>query len=636
MSRLDELREKLYRKEDGGRQVEREETGDELHGQKSVKTAWRENNDNGTEDGLKSKEKAMRRKKIIRATIFIGVLAVLVFAGFVVFSLLGLKKEEMDVEIFAKTEIEAGNTASYLIRYKNKSSNTLRDLELVFSYPLASMPIGEEDLGGKSLKLRRKLDDLKSGESEEITLRANIFGKEGEEKTAEAVIFYRPENLNARFSKISKFATKITRVPLSVSFEVIPEVSSGQEIQIILNYNSTSEINFENIFLGVDYPAGFKFISAEPSPSIDNNIWQIGRLNSDTSGKITIHGLLSGSAGEEKTFNGRLGIFDEKTKQWQIFAESSQLSRIFSPPLLVEQKVNDARGHIALPGERLEFLLRYKNNFNLPIKNVVISVDLSSPVLDFSTLDIDRGFYDSLTKKIVWNPGSLAELRELAPGQEGEFKFTVEIKPRPPIRNSADKNFVIVSKANISTAEPPRAIEGLNFSSEDKLEIKLTTKAIFAAKPLFRDSPIPTSGSLPPKVGQTTVYTVLWEVRNFSNDLKNFQVRSSLPPNVRWVSKIFPSGEPISFDDKSSEIIWNIGNLPAGAGIATPAKSVAFQISLTPSVSDIRRAVVLVGISKASGMDVFTDQKVEAEAEKVTTELKDDPLSKFDEWVVSP
>jgi len=632
MSRLDELREKLYRKDDGGRRVKREEPRDDFYAREKIKSVW-EGEEEKEEKDINRPEKAMKKKKLIRYMIFIGILAVLVFVGIIIFSLLGLKKEEMDVEIFSKNEIEAGENASYLIRYRNKSKVVLHDLEFSFSFPSSSVPFGVES---QNLKFREKLDDLAPGEERETTIRAGIFGKEGEEKRAEVVIFYRPENLSARFSKTAEFTSRIIRVPLSVSFEVMPEVSSGQELEIILNYNSTARMTFENISLGVDYPAGFKFISSEPKPSLDNNIWNIGDFPRDTSGKIIIKGSLAGSAGEEKTFFGRLGIFDGRTRQWQVFAESPQIARIFSPPLFIEQKVNNSRDYIALPGEKLEFILHYKNTFNLPIKNITVAVDLLSPALDFATLLVEKGFFDSLTKKIIWNPGSLDELRELQPGEEGEFKFTIDLKPRPPIRSASDKNFVIVSKASIGTSEPPRVIEGLKFSSEDKLEIKLTTQAIFSARSSYRDSPITTSGPLPPKIGQTTVYTITWDVRNFSNDLKNFEVRAAMPPNVRWVSKIFPVGEPVSFNDKSSEIVWNIGTLPAGVGIATPAKSVAFQISLAPSVSDIGRPVTLVGISKASGIDTFTDKKVETEAEKTTTELKDDPLSKFDEWIVSP
>lgn len=634
MSRLDELKEKLYRKEYGSRPVKREEPEDGFYRRNKIKSAWEEEAEKKGETN--EAEKSMKKKKLIRAVIFTGILAVLVFGGVIVFLLLGLKKEEMDVAIFSKKEVEAGDTISYLVRYRNKSGVILRDLELSFSFPSSSMVFGEENLESGGLKTRRKLDDLNPGEERELNLRASVFGKEGEEKKAEAVIFYRPENLSARFSKTAEFVSKITRVPLSVSFEVIPEVSSGQEVEVILNYSSIGRTVFGNMTLGVDYPAGFKFISSKPEASLDNNLWHIGRLQPDLSGQVVIKGVLSGSAGEEKTFNGRLGIFDGRTKQWQVFAESSQIARIFSPPLFVEHKVNNSREYIAAPGEKLEFVLHYKNTFNLPIKNVTIAVDLVSPVLDFATFSAEKGFFDSLTKKIIWNPGSLEELRELQPGEEGEFKFTIDIKPRPPIRNAEDKNFVIMSKARIETSEPPRVIEGLEFSSEDRLEIKLTTKAIFAAKSLYRDSLIPTSGPLPPKVGQTTVYTIFWEVRNFSNDLKNFEVRVPMPPNVRWISKVSPSGEPILFDEKSSEIVWNIGNLPAGVGIITPAKSVAFQISLTPSLSDIRRPVTLIGISKASGIDTFTGQKVEAEAEKLTTELKEDPFSKFDEWIVAP
>ena len=108
---------------------------------------------------------------------------------------------------------------------------------------------------------------------------------------------------------------------------------------------------------------------------------------------------------------------------------------------------------------------------------------------------------------------------------------------------------------------------------------------------------------MPPKAEKETTYTVIWTVTNTSNKVKNAKVSAILPIYTKWLSKTAPDSEHISYNLQNSEIIWDLGDVPAGAGIDSPAREVAFQISFLPSVSQIGSTPVILSGAVLTGTD---------------------------------
>ena len=63
---------------------------------------------------------------------------------------------------------------------------------------------------------------------------------------------------------------------------------------------------------------------------------------------------------------------------------------------------------------------------------------------------------------------------------------------------------------------------------------------------------------MPPKAGEETTYTLLWQAKNFYNDLENTKVKAVLPEECKLTGEIFPKEAKLSFDFKSREIVWDI------------------------------------------------------------------------------
>ena len=103
-------------------------------------------------------------------------------------------------------------------------------------------------------------------------------------------------------------------------------------------------------------------------------------------------------------------------------------------------------------------------------------------------------------------------------------------------------------------------------------------------------------------------------------------MKAILPENVSLTGKILPSDEAsnFSFDSASREIVWSVGDVPAGTGVTGDPLTLSFQISLTPTASQKGSAASLIGSATASGENQFTNTIISANAPGIDTSLPDD------------
>lgn len=588
------------------------------------------------------REAIVSRRTLIK--ILIAGFAVLftVLGSLALFLYLRSGGQEARIAIFGRSPIESGEIVTIPIALKNVSKSVLREAEVSVVFPESSLLIEDGAEREVPPRFTKKLDNFAPGEEKTMQIKTRMFGSEGEEKKVEVVLLYRPENLGARFSTKASYVFVVGRVPLALAWGMPSLLSSGQEVLINVRYTSSAKAEFGNLSLRMHYPPGFKFVSANPQPDTDEDIWRIGTFEPGEEGEIHIRGSVSGEEGEVKPFRAELGVYSDLTKEWKPYSESVSEASIAVSPLAVQGMYEETRDKIVEPGSMLSFTVKYKNNTPYTIKNVSLRASLEEipqsakeRVLEFTSLLIDKnGVFDARTHSLVWGPGNTQELGEVKPGAEGVFTFRIKTKERPVIRTAEDKNITLALKSKIEAAGVPEELAGTRVSAEDAVFFKVNTKTLFSGHSLYRASPIPNSGPLPPKVGSKTTYTVVWEAKNFTNTVENAEVRASLPPNVKWENKISPGDTRITFDPASGEVRWRIGQLKAGTGILTPTLVGAFQVSLIPSEADVGDSPVLVSESKFTGTDGFTGKQIEEKISRFTTELHDDPLASIGDWKV--
>lgn len=568
-----------------------------------------------------------KRKKIFKVGIIAVTLAALTVAGLFFVFRQRFDRANVSLKVFGRDRVVSGEDVSYLVEYKNNTNVVLKNVKLTFFYPAGALPINAQNLQkvGDGQISGVILSDLAPGQAGKQEFRASLSGSKDEKKKATAILSYQPGKNPSRFESSAEFESVIFLVPLVLSFDLPEKTVSGQSLTFALKYLNTSDIAFSDLTLKAEYPEGFSFISSSPAPQDNLNNWLIGEIGPKEEGKILIAGSLNGNQGEVKTFRAKV----EKAQDDAVRALAENLSStlISLPPLAVKLELNSSRDYIINVSDELNYRLTYQNTADVAIGPVFINVKLDDKVLDLASLKPGRGSFNSISSTITWNESVLPELRLLEPDAKAEIEFAVKAKSKEKlaIKNFSDKNFTAPVSVKIDSANIPISLRGTQISGEDSLNNKLNSKLSLTAKGFYQDAKMPNSGPIPPKVGQTTTYTIYWDVANLANDIDDVIIESYLPPYITWPGNFSPLGANIKYDKNSGKISWTLGRLAANTGTLYPVKELAFQIGLTPSSLHLGERVELVKPLVIRGKDTFTGQLLEAQVPAVTTNLPDDP-----------
>src|SRR3989344_5193523 len=594
MAKLEELEEELYR-EEGKEELEKRRQKKIFLSLPSSRLphAW-----SGDNAGEPYPRMAIMRGRA--AKILLGIFLTLVVTAGALFLFLyfGSRPQEVSLRIEAREEIESGETLTISIPYKNISRAPLRDVELAIIFP----PNTRIKEGGTEyeapLRITKLISDLAPGEErlEEITVR--MFGREKEEGRVDAELGDRPENVGARFTTAASKMFRIVRVPLGITWEIPDTLAQGQDVDLLVRYSSNSRDTFSDLALRIDFPLGFTFKDASPKQS-DDGIWNIGDLGAGGSGVVTIRGAVTGDEGEIKTFRSGIGAYHYDSKSWTPYYESVTETKIAVTPLFVRGQLERSQETAVSPGDQLRFSIHYQNNTLFPLKDVSVRTKIEGTILELPTMTIGQGgVFDFPTRSIVWGPA----------------------------KSAADRELVIRLTSHIEASGIPQELVGTDLTHDDSAEFKVNSKVIFDGKALYTFSALRNSGPVPPKVGQKTTYAVLWEIRNFTNDLANAEVRATLPPNVKWENVFVPTDAPISYSESSGEVRWKIGKIEAGRGVLNPARTVAFRVAVVPSEVDVGNVMTLINQATLSAEDRFTGSAVEKTLPALITHTPDDPV----------
>ena len=521
--------------------------------------------------------------------------------------------------------VDGGQPARFNFTIRNQNSISLEAADLIFDFP----PNTYSSEGASLTRTRITLGDLESGAAVNKSLDIVFFGLENEEKKIIANLEYRFAESNATFVKSKDYSVKISKSPLGLSLTVPKDAVSGQKISIKIAVISNSESTAKNLKVEMKYPPGFRFNGAEPNPSKGNSVWTLGDLGSSQKSNITIEGTIDGENSEERTFTAAVGTTGDDGNL-KPFGTASEKVAIKKSPLNLTVFINgkDDSSSVSYAGEMIRVDLTWVNNLSSSIKDAQIELEIKGEAYDQRSVSVTKGAYRSYDNKAVWNSASLKDLASIAPGSSGKAQLGFSIKNPLPIYKQGDKDFSISAEAKIIGVGTSDEFENKQVTDSLQKEIKIGSKLQAVGKTLHYSGSLKNSGEIPPKVGEETTYTIVWSLANNANDLSDAKITASLPPYASKESLTSPEDSDLQFDGKNATLTWNVGDVPAGTGIIMPAKEIAFQISFTPSLSQVGETPVLVNKAVVEARDAFTDENISAEIPALTVNLSGDPQSK--------
>jgi len=607
---------------------------------------------------------------------------------------------KVKVEIETKSEISSGEDITFNIKYKNGSNVKLKNPKLSFFVPRDFIFVSSDRKSTREpTVISWKLGDLPAGEFGKVRLFGRIIGRKYTEYEFASKISYTPENFNYEFEsleKLSKIKLKITSVPFEIYVKSPKSATVGDEISYSVEYKNIGKHNFKNIRIKAKFSEGFlqTFSQPEADEKKDNHlIWNIGSLNSNSKGKLTIKGKVQNNKDKKIKMEVSLYVLDSYNNFVKHTSKTVSVG-VQEIPIVLSQTINSFDTYSANKGEELEYRIRFKNVSDKEIRGLVINSEIKGNI-DFNTLQVSNGSYDN-RYKITWSAFNVPTLAVLSPKEEDEVTFKIRVKDQIEINDADDKNFLIKNKATISKFD----FDSDSSEFEKKIASNTSTVKINAflfvrAKGYFNDDGrIANKGAIPPQVGKETFYTVHWNLGNLFNSSRDITVVSILPEWSKWTGNyIKPNGE-ISLGDSSNgtfdpdeeadnenkviaeglddakdnnnetnldkdnqltteqipvekkaeeefyynvktrEIVWKIPRLEANTGTVYPPREVVFQISVMPESVDIGDVLKIMDKVEVSGYDEFTGEKITNIENELTTELPDDNSIRIEEGVV--
>jgi hypothetical protein len=620
---LDDIKNKLYKKEAdpdlsqlGTSEYDPESTPLAQNAQPAETDEWKEK---------KFKLENKGKKAIKMAAIFLGIiiLAAALAAGFYWYRKSSFSETQVKVEVSGPAEVQSGKLLVYEINYENNNRADLENAKLKITYPDSFKPEENPNFKVESpVSGTYDLGTINGRGKGKIVFNGRVYSPKGALIYIEGDLSFNPSSFSSQFVSKNRLGVSVISTPLELEVTAPQAVAAGDEVNYLVAYRNSGEQSFDSVKIKADYPDGFAYSNSDPQPFEGNNIWYIGQIAAGQSGKIVISGKLDGERDQTKPIKVYAGSADGGS--FASFNEASAETSIASSPLLISQTVNGIASLYANAGDNLQFEINYKNGGDSGMRNVIITENLDSPVLDYSTLQLDSGSFNQSTKTITWKASDYKQLKNLDPGQGGTIRFSVKVKEILPISSANDKNFVISSVSKIDSPDVPTPINMNKIISGNRMDIRLNSKLVLTTLGFYKDAGIPNSGPVPPKANQETTYTLHWKIINVSNDISSAKVASILPTGAVFTGKISPEDASIDYDERTNEIVWNAGNISAATGILTATREVSFQVKIKPSPDQAGKEPKLLESSKITARDLFTNQDLTASSGEKTTNLPED------------
>ena len=561
--------------------------------------------------------------------IFVGALVFFLFSTIVsvIFFMSGsstVSARNIDIEIAGPITIAGGQELVLQIGIVNRNSIPLELADLIIEYP-----DGTRTSGNMSVALprtREGLGTIPPGKRLQTTARAVLFGEAQEAKKIAITLEYRIEGSNAIFVKEAEHEVVLTSSPLSIVVDSLKEVISGQDVEMKVTVTSNSSQPIANALLVAEYPQGFDFLEASPSPTYNKRVWELGTVLPNQIKEITIKGIVLGQDKEERVVRFSTGVQSERSEQelGAIFSARNIAFMITRPFISLDIAINGERGmgEVVMPGNtQVRVDMNWVNNLSTRIQDAEIIVDLSGIAYDRRSVTSSNGFYDSNTQTIRFTRETLPDLASIDPNRGGTVSFnltTIPTKTSGAITNPSFGVNARVRARRVTETQVPEIIESIASRT-----VMLSSDLALTSRSLHSVGPFVNTGPIPPKAEEKTTYTITWSISNSVNSVDTVRVVASIPSYVTWLGIVSPADAQVSFNPVGGRVLWEVGSVPGGTGTTEAPKEVSFQVSLTPSLSQIDTSPVLVGSQTITGLDRFTGRELQSSAPAITTELSE-------------
>ena len=500
----------------------------------------------------------------------------------------------IDISISLGSErIKSGDEIHITVDYANKSKFKLNNASLGLHLPdgflinrtKTSKDVFSNDSTFTSLK------EIKAGAAGQAEIYGWFWGEPNKDTQFIANLSYQPENNTSREQKLSSY---VARIPDSIL--------TGQ-----LDISSSTLLNFPLKFTYTLTNSGNREIN---NISIANN-WNANVMNEKDTVNISL------PAGGVKIIEGQL-ITPNKSGNFSFsitpqvlvnnhlvsLAPSAKDLQIFAPQIISGVRLL-SNLNFAEPGQNFPINISWENKSEFKLQNLTLHLAANlSGVVDWTKTAKENGA--KMEKNgLYFDSTSRTNLNNGNPNSADTFTVNIYLL----------SNFDLPQSENVSLEIYPVVkaeagpVSGQTFNQEgSRVRIPLATEVAFSnieTRYFTSEGDQLGRGPLPPQIGKTTKYWVFVKILNTTNAINDAIFGTSLPEGIEFTGKQSVTiGPQLDYNSDSRAISWKYNTLPANS-----QTGLYFEVSVTPSVSQIGQNILLTNALQFSATDNFTNKK---------------------------
>jgi hypothetical protein len=540
--------------------------------------------------------------------------------------------------------VSSGEKITYKIKYENRDKVEMTKMQLLLSYPEGFIYESSSVESDNAYNSIFTLEDLEPFKSEEIEIVGRLVGDEGVDKPLLVSLSYEPANFSSEFQELTTAKTQISSAAVFVGVFGVPQIIPDQDLEYSIEVTNNSKEDIDKLRLIAIYPENFEVKEFEVDPikdievigldfGVEYDVWDIAKLEKDEEKKFKITGVFSGEINEDQIILARVEIGDGEDN-YNLIAENFIAVKAVGKEIGLDLILNGGSELKSVSlGDSLSYSIVYENKGESDLKDVEVRAHLKGyqgekevNLIDWDSLnDENSGLVKN--NEIVWTSDEILKLSSFSSKEEGVIDFFVDLLKSTDILSNLDptagdlqlRSWIEMSVGKIGDAEVELVVKS------NKITVDINTDLVIDAQArYFNDDNIAVgSGPLPPKVGEDTKYRIFWTVENSLREVKDLEIKATLPDQVTWSDKTNKDIGGVKFNETTREISWIISSLP----VNVKKGSFDFEVGIKPAEEDRNKILILLGETSLRGVDGKTKVEIKSVHKPLTTDLEDDPIT---------
>lgn len=515
---------------------------------------------------------------------------------------------------FEETTLVAGSASEVALTVENTGKTGLSDVSVDLFFPPQFRVFSQAQETDRD---EVAFGSLPAGASVTYRFQGILLGPAGE-----APVFARMRGTDGFGETDERFISGRlvwTENRLALDWDVPTTVVRGQDIPMTLRVRNLSSLTLDSARLDLILPEDFTVRLSTPPIGPDGIL--LGELRPGDEFSIDFLGSF-GDGAEVTAEPLRAGLFWSEDSGETLVATTETEIAVITADIRLEAAFVNPQTHV-LPGSDIPFTISYENASPHTLTDLKLRLPLDIRIADLKGSVADEG--GAAGSSLGWESVTLGSLGEIPPGGTGTVTGTIRLLTDIS-RYSTDPLLELKPEAVFDIGEFGIS-EARLFGEGQAVKVAGRVDVAGVARYYTNEGDQIGRGPLPPRVGAATRYWVVLKAQNGATEAKNARLTVRLPEHVRWTGKAaVTAGFEIQEAEGGQLLTWNIGSIPAHAGIVSPAPNASIELALTPTSELIGTAPALISGATLTATDAWTGLEMSSQQASLTTELSTDPF----------